>query len=109
MTLANAFEPIEQINKNIVMSNTWGHLFPQKKYYEGHITIARGVYSEIIILEEDIDIEGSPWWYEATYDFINELTWDVEAGEIFKIDIAVSIDEEQQICINELRRNQIMI
>ena len=96
--------------ENEVKSNTWGHLFPKDGYYEGSITVAQGVYGNVVILKEDIDIEGSPWWFQEINQFLD--TVEMESGCIYKIDISVFVDEsndDEQIIINQLRKRVIVL
>ncbi len=90
MSLAEAFAPAEAHFKSKVMHATWGHLFPSGFYYEGTIRVANSCYGGTAILSEKIEIEGSPWWYDAIHDFIFKLD-DIEVGEVHAVDIAVKI------------------
>lgn len=66
----------------------WGHRLPQKNIpIFGALRIADGAYSAKIILEQNIDIEESPWWYDAvqqfTAKFLNDRNY--TTGNIYDI------------------------
>lgn len=100
MSLDNAFESVDAHYKNIVMHQTWGHLFPDKPQYVGKIRIARGIYpfsSNCIIDEQNLP-ESSPWWFDAITEFASSITNQMDYGEISEFDIKVDIIQ----CVKEL-------
>ncbi len=79
---ADAFAPIDDINKEIVKSNTWGHLapVPGRKYY-GWFIVAVGTYGETIVLDDNFpELPGSPWQYDDLHEFSFEATSDFGTG-----------------------------
>lgn len=91
--MRNVFGLAEADTYEKVAHDTWGHLFPEGRYYEGKIRVCEAVYGQISILDEKIDINASPWWYDAITDFVSKLSSDgkLEDGCIYDIDISVSI------------------
>ena len=91
-SMADAFAPAEEHHRNIVIHNTWGHLFPDKKQYKGKVRIAISLYGGDcgIIDEKDLP-QSSPWWFEAITTFAFEVGKDMEAGEVAEFDIQVDI------------------
>ena len=82
-----------------VTLDTWGHLFPEGKYFEGTIRVCQPEYGvSLIILNEKIDILSSPWWYDAIQKFVFEQghTSDIfDDGSIYDIDISVTIVDHE--------------
>lgn len=59
---------------NDEMLKRWGHRLPQKNIpIFGALRIAQGAYGTKIVLEKNIDIEESPWWYDAVHRFIADF------------------------------------
>lgn len=113
MSIESAFAPAEVEYTNKVNCETWGHLFPENGYYEGTIRIAVGIYGDCIILDEAIDIEGSPWWKQEIMDFVHSFLQDKgDEGHVYEIDISVNVSENEDskcdIHINELRHKKIV-
>ena len=66
MGLDEAFAPVEAVNTQIVLHNTWGHLAPEphRKYY-GWFIVAKGAYGDYIIFDYEFkDLPDSPWFFE---------------------------------------------
>lgn len=113
MSLASVLSETEAQNKSIVMADAWGHLFPTSAK-EGFIWLAVTEYRRIgtVILKEDIDIDGSPWWYETIHDFAYEFNKEdtYPTGSVLKISvvvtpIAVGDDcEEIQIVVKQIEK-----
>lgn len=72
MSLADAFAPIEALNREIVMHNTFGHLAPVPgQRYTGTILLAQGDYGDNVILSARFDeLDDSPWLFEDMQQFI---------------------------------------
>jgi len=101
-----------------VQHDTFGHLFPTENYYEGVIRVCDTCYNRKTILDEKININASPWWYDAITNFVHEL----ELGDgIYDVDISVTIvdheidedlDEYQvegsEFIINTLRTKKVL-
>jgi len=90
-TMDDVWAPIEANHKRIVMTNTWGHLFPTETHYEGTIRIAYSVYGHITILDEQIDIASSPWWFEAVNEFACGMSDTMDNGDVIECKISVDI------------------
>ena len=83
-TIQDAFAPIEQVNHEVVMKNTWGHLAPKKnKKYFGFIIFCYASDGTLCPIDYDFgNLPGSPWLYDAIIDFIDENA--KEQGRIYK-------------------------
>ncbi len=90
--MPDAFVAHEAIARNVVQINTWGHLFPTKEEYRGELVVASTCYDGVVIVEERIDIQNSPWWYSAVHDFIFSLEG-LEPGDIETLPIIVRVAE----------------
>lgn len=102
----NAFRDEEW--ENTVRQNTWGHLFPKDGYYEGKIFVAHGEYGDIIIVKEDIDVPGSPWWFQEINDFVDTLDY-IKEGTVYEVAISVKVDSDTgDITINRLASRQVL-
>ncbi len=93
-TMDEVYAPIDAHYKNIVLHQTWGHLFPQGIYYEGYVRIANSIYSyfDAAVLNEQIEISSSPWWYEAITEFAYQVNKDMDDGEVADFKIAVIVE-----------------
>ena len=91
MSIPDAFAPAEARHKQIVFHQTWGHLFPKGDRYQGVITLAETAYGQTAILKEDIDIAGSPWWYECVHDWALDYLDGKEVGEVYRVAVDVRI------------------
>ena len=93
-------------NRNLVFHDTWGHLFPKGDYYEGTIRVLQSLYRDIIVLDEQIDISGSPWWHQAINDFAGRALKNRIPCSVYELKIAVNIRTTQagvaKIFIKEL-------
>lgn len=85
------------------VADTWGHLLPKKGYYEGVVRVAKGVYGDVIILDDIIDIVGSPWWFEAIREFVDSVEHTVETGEVVEFAIGVKV-KGQNFDIKQLKK-----
>lgn len=92
-TMAEAHAPYESHYRNIIMHQTWGHLFPEGLYYEGYVRIANSIYNSGngVPIDEQIEISSSPWWYDAIQNFTFDVIEDMENGEVADFYIAVSV------------------
>jgi len=85
---------IDAHNKKIVMHNTWGHLYPDQPNYEGTVRISKDIYGQTTVLDESNTLpQGSPWWHAAIFEFANEVSTDMEGGEVIAFKICVDIVE----------------
>ena len=104
MSYEEAFGPAEAHYKNKVMHQTWGHLFPEKDYYEGKVRVANTIYTGATIIDENSDLPGSsPWWFDAINTFIDTVETNMEDGEVSEFDISVNIVQ----CVEELEQWQL--
>jgi hypothetical protein len=74
MPLADAFVLTDEINRNIVFQQTWGHLRPElRRTYHGFIIFAYGAYGDIIPVACEFDgLPDSPWFFDDLQDFIGK-------------------------------------
>jgi len=87
MSLADAFAPVEALNRAIVSRNTFGHLAPepQKKYY-GWVIVAIGIGGNSIIFDYEFNgLPVSPWFAEDLDEFSFDETANKEIG-LYKFD-----------------------
>ncbi len=100
MSMAEAIAPAIAEQKNVVMHDTWGHLFPKKPTYYGCMRILCGLYGDIVIIDEDANLpEGSPWWNTTANDFAYDMANDMEAGEVAEFSVVVNIiDHKEKNC-----------
>lgn len=84
MSLASVFEPIEAVNRAIVMANTWGHLAPEpNRKHEITIVFCHGEYRDVTPIKvESLTVCDSPWFFEDMNDFIYENR--AEPGNVYK-------------------------
>ncbi len=82
---------IDAHNRNIVFHDTWGHLFPKGDYYEGTVRVLTSIYRDIIVLDEKIDIQGSPWWHEAINSFAYRALKNRVDCSVYELRIAVNV------------------
>jgi len=100
-SMARAFAPAEAHYKNIVITNTWGHLYPDKPQYKGKVRLVKEMYcsNSVHVLDEKNLPQSSPWWYDAITEFAFQVGLnDMEAGEVAEFDIQVDIVQ----CVREL-------
>lgn len=106
-TMDQAMAPWEAHYKMKVMHETWGHLFPDKQFYEGKVIIALNMYESqgAVILDEKDLPQASPWWYDAITEFAFEkFSQDKDADAcVYEVDIRVNIVD----CEEELEQWQI--
>lgn len=105
MSYEEAFGPYEAHYKSLVMHSTWGHLFPNQIYSEGTIRLACPLYgSGTVIIDESESLPGSsPWWFDAVHGFANNISDNMEPGQVLEIAISVSVVQ----CEEELEDWQI--
>lgn len=70
--MADAFAPIEALNRSIAVSSTFGHLAPKhRKVYKGTILFTCGEYGDYTCVRSDFgDLPSSPWFHEHIHAFI---------------------------------------
>jgi len=90
-TMNEIYAPIEGHYKSIVMHKTFGHLFPDGTHYEGSVRVSQSIYGSIVVLDEQIDIAASPWWFNAINTFASKMSEDMEAGDVCEFKIKVEI------------------
>lgn len=85
--LSDAFELVDQVNREIVLNNTWGHLSPEpQKKHNGWIIIAVGNYRQTIVVDDNFDgLPNSPWQYEDLHKFVFKATSGFEVG-VYRFD-----------------------
>ena len=80
-TLGVAFASVEAKYRADILEATWGHLAVTKnKTYRGTLIVAWGTYNSghlnPTIVQDNMGIESSPWWYDAVHSFVGELKGD---------------------------------
>jgi hypothetical protein len=88
-SMAEAWAPVDAHYKAEVYKETWGHLAPRRnKIYRGHVTFALGCfgsdYLNPTVLECGIDIDSSPWFFDALIEFLQSL--EGEIGGVYRWD-----------------------
>lgn len=76
MSFVDVGTPIERASKDIVLTQTWGHLAPKyNKAYTGVITFCRSAYGDVIVIDDEFDGMGcSPWFYQHSQEFAGITT-----------------------------------
>lgn len=89
MSLASAFNPINEANYRMVQHQTWGHLFPANMVepVKGRIRVAYGNYGDFIVLDDDVPIDSSPWWFDTLMAFVSDFA--MESGEVIELNVQV--------------------
>jgi len=86
-----AMAPAEANHRQAVLRSTFGHLAPKKhKTYRGSIVFGYGEYDSgslnPTILQDNMGIEGSPWWYDEINEFIRTIHPDGgPCGAVFEV------------------------
>lgn len=81
MSLADAFAPAEQHNRELVMHQTWGHLGPARGRHYGSMLIAMSAYDGATIVNDEFpSLKNSPWQYSALHEIVFELLNDADVG-----------------------------
>lgn len=88
MGLADVFASIDAHNRDIVESQTWGHLAPEPgKVYQGTIVFACAAYAgDIAYLSIDFKLKDgtplldNPWSFEDLTDYVCEWVCDCANG-----------------------------
>lgn len=89
MSMETVFAPVEARYRAAVREETWGHLAPARnKIYRGHIIFALGCFGSDrlnpTVLECELDLESSPWFFNAMRDFLRSL--EGEEGGVYRWD-----------------------
>lgn len=67
--------------KEIVDSQTWGHLFPPKGKHLGYVIFAKSAYGQAELLDAEFEqTPSSPWLYGAVTSLLAELDADLDEG-----------------------------
>jgi hypothetical protein len=90
-TIADVFAPVEAHYRAQVLKATWGHLAPAKnKTYRGHAIFAFGCFgSDCLnptVLECEIGLDSSPWFYDALIEFLGTFGGDDATGGVYRWD-----------------------
>jgi len=85
------YDAHESHARSVANHQTWGHLFPTEKQYTGTVRISFSIYGDIVVLDEQIGISGSPWWFHAINDFAWEASKEMEGGDACEFNITVDI------------------
>jgi hypothetical protein len=88
MSLADIADKIMTDRKTQVMAQTWGHLFPDDgAAIKGNIIMAYTVYRDIVAVQDNMSVCGSPWWYHALNEFMHEFLdkYNLDPGTVCRI------------------------
>lgn len=83
MSLVNVYSARREAE---VMSDTWGHLAPEKgRTYHGTILFTHGEYGDIVPIKARFDdLPDSPWFFDDLNDFLFGL--DTQAGTVYRFE-----------------------
>jgi len=94
MSLADIADKIMIDRKTQVMAQTWGHLFPDDgAAIKGNIIMAYTVYCDVVAVQDNTPVDGSPWWYAALTDFMNDFLdkHNLDTGTVCRINIEARV------------------
>ena len=97
MSIADVFAESDQVYRNALMVDTWGHLMAEPGVYERTIRLACGPYhsNETIILDDAGEgFHSSPWWYERLQRFIDDTSKIIDCGQVVEFRVLVTVVEE---------------
>lgn len=81
------YDVLAHSKKNVVMNDTWGHMFPEPgSKHEGYLIIACGEYGENIIIQSNfptLNQHGSPQQFELEHSIFDRIK--IESGEVLKV------------------------
>jgi len=78
-------------HKEVVMHQTWGHLFPQEQCkHKATIRVAQSAYTGLHLLDHDSKFADSPWFCAALGEFMFNLP-DLEPGEVKDIPVTIQV------------------
>lgn len=70
--------------KTDVIEGTWGHLKPEEgKVYEIELVYCYGEWGDYTAIRLT-GIESSPWFYDAMYAYIDNVTNKLKPGNVYK-------------------------
>jgi len=92
----SAFDMHESQARSVANHETWGQMSPSGTHYAGKIRIAVSIYDDVVVLDEKINIDGSPWWFTAVNDFASSATKEMEGGDTCEFNITVDIVTHQE-------------
>lgn len=106
---------INEDNRKVAIHETFGHLFPDDGTVKiGKICATIGIYGDITIIDEDIEIEGSPWWHESSHNFVYEALKNETNGAIYELCIKAEVivvdedeDEDEESSIRQIEITEI--
>lgn len=88
--LEEAFGPIDADNRSGVLSDTWGHLHPERdRWYEGYMIFTYGAWGDLVLIDADWeDLSDSPWLNDDMHEYWHELVDDkaLERGHVYRFD-----------------------
>jgi hypothetical protein len=95
MTLAEAMAPYEAHYRDVIITQTFGHLFPDHGYYQGKLRVA-GDWSGMSVLGARVPgIGPSPWWTYAVEQFMLKQQ-DLPAGQVVEYDLGVMVRQVEE-------------
>ena len=83
MSVPQIYQEINDRNTDIVLSQTWGHLYPKDQQpHDGFIVFAHSAYGDISSIDSDFkDIDDSPWFFQDMMNYIGKCN--TIAGNIY--------------------------
>jgi hypothetical protein len=78
-TFGDALAACEEIYRQVVLEETWGHLAPKKnKTYKGRVVYATGCYDNGDLNPTPLScnlkgLDSSPWFYSAIHEWLQDL------------------------------------
>lgn len=87
MSIESAFVASDAHYRNVIKHDTWGHLFPEdlQGSVTGYIRIAKSVYGDVVVVDQNIPIEPSPWFHESMMEFVDGVSERMDDGEVWEI------------------------
>lgn len=73
LNFEKTFKPVEKANKDIVLSNTWGHLYSNDfKPHKGYLIYTLSAYGNFEVIDSNFEgVEDNPWLFEDLNDYIS--------------------------------------
>ena len=80
------FTEIDNLNRDIVQHQTWGHLFPSDTggAVHGAVRVSKSCYGDVTILENNIPVPGSPWEHASLWDYVTSISDEIPDGEVWE-------------------------
>lgn len=107
MSLKDIADQVMADRKKFILSQTWGHLFPDDgAAIKGNVIMAYTVYGDIVAIQDNMPVDGSPWWYASLQEFMVEFLdeYNLDPGTVCRIQaeagVVIHDDGQRSIKIN---------